>query len=70
MGHETHLRSEVFPILHFSYVLSLTAYMTTSTKYPIGSNALWEVHSIFTCASLPYMDISIKEVANDVIDFV
>ncbi len=28
------------------YVSSLTTHMTTGTKYPIGSNALWEGYSI------------------------
>ena len=38
--------SKSCPIFAFWYVLSLTTYMTTCTKYPIGCNALWVVNNI------------------------
>ncbi len=43
---ETH-KSEVIPIL-YKYVLSLFIHMTTCTKYPDGSNSLWEVLGTFS----------------------
>ena len=39
---------------HPNLALSLTTHMSTCKKYPIGSNALWEGHGIFSSESLQY----------------
>ena len=42
------LLSEFFLTLHSLFCQVYTIQMTTSPKYPIRSNALWEVHSSFS----------------------
>ncbi len=36
-----------------NYVSLLMTHMTSCTKYPIGSNALWEVHRILLVVTIP-----------------
>ena len=55
---ETAQLSEFILILHFRYVLSLTIHITTCTKYPIGSNALWEGPDIFLLQPSEWLSFS------------
>ena len=58
--------TELIQILHFRCVSSLSPHMTTCTKNPIGSNALWDGPDIFSCKHEPVTMILHIHYNNDI----